>query len=116
MVAEIPVPTAVIVCEGDIQTISHISKALKNQLPVIIMKGSGKAADLVLDYLDKYFATHINDELISKENKSSQYNFVFITFMQLKKDLVKIMFEQHKQRIVSKHKLFHYLVLVAVNL
>lgn len=53
MVAEIPVPTVVIVCEGDIQTITHISKALENQLPVIIMKGSGKAADLVLDYLDK---------------------------------------------------------------
>lgn len=46
-----PVPTVVIVCEGDIQTISHISKALRNRLPVIIMKGSGKAADLVLDYL-----------------------------------------------------------------
>lgn len=49
---EIPVPTVVIVCQGDIQTISNISKALRNQLPVIIMKGSGKAADLVLDYLD----------------------------------------------------------------
>lgn len=76
MVAEIPVPTVVIVCEGDIQTITHISKALENQLPVIIMKGSGKAADLVLDYLDKYFATQTNGELISRENKSSQYNFI----------------------------------------
>lgn len=53
MVAEIPVPTAIIICEGGIHTIAHISKALKNQLPVIIMKGSGKAADLVLDYLDE---------------------------------------------------------------
>lgn len=53
MVFEIPVPTAIIVCEGDIQTISHISEALEKQLPVIIMKGSGKAADLVLDYLNK---------------------------------------------------------------
>lgn len=51
---EIPVPTVVIVCEGDIQTISHISNALSNQLPVIIMKGSGMSADLVLDYLDHY--------------------------------------------------------------
>lgn len=53
IVAEIPVPTVVIVCEGDIQTISHISYALSNQLPVIIMKGSGMSADLVLDYLDQ---------------------------------------------------------------
>lgn len=53
MIFEIPVPTAIIVCEGDIQTISHISEALEKQLPVIIMKGSGKAADLVLDYLNK---------------------------------------------------------------
>nr|XP_034319463.1 uncharacterized protein LOC117687296 [Crassostrea gigas] len=51
MVFEIPVPTVIIVCEGDIQTISHISEALEKQLPVIIMKGSGKAADFVLDYL-----------------------------------------------------------------
>lgn len=49
---EIPIPVVVIVCEGDVQTIFHISEALRNQLPVIIMKGSGMAADLVLDYLD----------------------------------------------------------------
>lgn len=108
MVAEIPVPTVVIVCEGDIQTITHISKALENQLPVIIMKGSGKAADLVLDYLDKYFATQTNGELISREKKSSQYNFISITFLQLKIDLAKIMFEQYKQQLVSKHKLFPF--------
>lgn len=49
-----PVPIAIIVCEGDLETIAHISKALEKKLPVIIMKGSGMAADLVLDYLDKY--------------------------------------------------------------
>lgn len=49
---EMSVPIAIIVCEGDIDTITHISEALKNKLPVIIMKGSGKAADLVSDYLD----------------------------------------------------------------
>lgn len=47
-----PVPIVIIVCEGDIQTIAHISKALHRKLPVIIAKGSGKAADLVLDFLD----------------------------------------------------------------
>lgn len=50
---EMPVPIAIIVCEGDLKTIVHIAKALKENIPVIIMKGSGKAADLVLDYIDK---------------------------------------------------------------
>lgn len=49
--AEMPISIAIIVCEGDIETISHISQALTNKIPVIIMKGSGKAADLVSDYL-----------------------------------------------------------------
>lgn len=49
---EMPVPIAVIVCEGDMETISHVSGSLKKNLPVIIMKGSGKAADLILDFLE----------------------------------------------------------------
>uniref|UniRef100_A0A8W8NK24 TRPM SLOG domain-containing protein n=1 Tax=Magallana gigas TaxID=29159 RepID=A0A8W8NK24_MAGGI len=52
--AEMPVPIAVIVCEGDIETVVHISKALDSKLPVIIMKGSGAIADIVVDYLAKY--------------------------------------------------------------
>uniref|UniRef100_A0A8W8NSN5 TRPM SLOG domain-containing protein n=1 Tax=Magallana gigas TaxID=29159 RepID=A0A8W8NSN5_MAGGI len=57
---KMPVPIAIIVCEGDLKTIVHIAKALKENIPVIIMKGSGKAADLVLDYIDK------NDEFRRK--------------------------------------------------
>lgn len=49
-----PVPIAIIVCEGDTETISHIAKAVEKNLPIIIVKGSGKAADLVLDYLETY--------------------------------------------------------------
>lgn len=48
-----PVPLAIIACEGDINTITEINQALEYNLPVIIMKGSGKAADLILDYIDK---------------------------------------------------------------
>lgn len=48
-----PIPNVIIMCEGDIGTITHISKAVKNNFPVVIMKGSGKAADLVLDVLEK---------------------------------------------------------------
>ena len=49
-----PVPIAIIVCEGDIDTIAHIAGTLQNKLPVIVMKGSGKAANLIVDYLEKY--------------------------------------------------------------
>lgn len=52
IVVEMPVPIAIIVCEGDLKTIVHIAKALKENITVIIMKGSGKAADLVLDYIE----------------------------------------------------------------
>lgn len=48
-----PVPIAIFVCGGDIQTIDHISTALKQEIPVIIMKGSGMAADLVADSINK---------------------------------------------------------------
>lgn len=53
MIIEMPIPVAIIVCEGDLKTIVHIAKALQENIPVIIMKGSGKAADLVLDYIEK---------------------------------------------------------------
>lgn len=49
---QMPVPIAIIVCEGDMEAIAHVSGSLKNKLPVIIIKGSGKAADLILDYLE----------------------------------------------------------------
>lgn len=52
-IVEMPVPIAIIVCEGDMEAIAHVSGSLKNKLPVIIIKGSGKAADLILDYLEK---------------------------------------------------------------
>ena len=55
-----PVPTAIIVCEGDIETISHIAGALQQNLPVIIMKGSGKAADLILDFVERFAKAVIN--------------------------------------------------------
>lgn len=54
IIVEMPVPVAIIVCEGDFKTIEHISRALENKLPVIIMKGSGMAADLVSERLEKY--------------------------------------------------------------
>nr|XP_022311635.1 transient receptor potential cation channel subfamily M member 2-like isoform X1 [Crassostrea virginica] len=49
-----PVPIAILVCEGDIETVAHTAAALRNKLPVVIMKGSGKAADLILDYMERF--------------------------------------------------------------
>lgn len=50
---EMPVPIAIIVCEGDLKTIKHIFNALEKKIPVIIMKGSGMAADLLCERLEK---------------------------------------------------------------
>ncbi|XP_062596064.1 transient receptor potential cation channel subfamily M member 2-like [Saccostrea cucullata] len=56
----LPIPIVILACEGDINTIEHISEALKRKIPVIIIKGSGKAADLILDYME-------NKQLIKKK-------------------------------------------------
>lgn len=53
LIVEMPVPIAVIVCEGDIDTLFHVLGSLVKKIPVIIMKGSGKAADLILEFLEK---------------------------------------------------------------
>ncbi|XP_056003652.1 transient receptor potential cation channel subfamily M member 2-like [Ostrea edulis] len=50
--SKVPVPVAIVVCEGDIFTIAHVEKALEMKLPVIVVKGSGKVADLIVDYLE----------------------------------------------------------------
>lgn len=48
-----PVPITIFVCGGDIETIYDISEALRRNIPVIIMKGSGMGADLVVDFINK---------------------------------------------------------------
>lgn len=77
MFLEIHLPIAIIVCEGDLKTIKRISAALENKLPIIIMKGSGKAADLVLDYLQKYFKAHIVLVGFSKYLTSNLFYTIF---------------------------------------
>lgn len=61
-----PVPIAVLVCEGDLETVAHTAAALKNKLPVIIMKGSGKAADLILDYMERYSKIFKNLQFVTR--------------------------------------------------
>lgn len=71
-----PVPIAIIVCEGDFKTIGHISTALQNMFPVIIIKGSGKAADLVSDYLEKYLYNPLYYKHYKKNMNEESRHFV----------------------------------------
>ncbi|XP_069134201.1 transient receptor potential cation channel subfamily M member 5-like [Argopecten irradians] len=46
-VFELKIPTILIVVEGGLNTVEHVAKAVKAQLPVLLIRGSGKAADLI---------------------------------------------------------------------
>ncbi|XP_071171553.1 transient receptor potential cation channel subfamily M member-like 2 [Mytilus edulis] len=46
------VPVLVIVAEGDLNTIEHVVKVLERDIPVLILKGSGKAADLIAECME----------------------------------------------------------------
>lgn len=45
------VPVLTIVAEGDIDTIEFVLQVLKQNLPVLILKGSGKAADFIANFI-----------------------------------------------------------------
>ena len=47
----IRIPVVVMVAEGDIKTIRHVEQTLKKGLPIVVVKGSGKAADVISGYL-----------------------------------------------------------------
>lgn len=52
-IKEIKIPVLVIVAEGDLSTLDHVVKVLKRGIPVLVLKGSGKAADLIAECIDK---------------------------------------------------------------
>ncbi|XP_033749326.1 transient receptor potential cation channel subfamily M member 6-like [Pecten maximus] len=41
------IPTLVIVVEGDLATIRHVAEAVQKDIPVLLVRGSGMAADLI---------------------------------------------------------------------
>lgn len=47
------VPVLMIAVEGDISTIHQIKSALRRNVPVLLTKGSGKAVDVIVDYLEE---------------------------------------------------------------
>nr|XP_022332495.1 transient receptor potential cation channel subfamily M member 2-like [Crassostrea virginica] len=49
---EMPIPVVIILLEGDVDSIEQVMEATRKGIPVIIIKGSGKAADIILNNLD----------------------------------------------------------------
>lgn len=47
------VPVLMIAVEGDKSTIHQIKEAVERNIPVLLMKGSGKAVDFIIEYLDE---------------------------------------------------------------
>ena len=50
---EMPIPVVIILLEGDVDSIEQVMEATRKGIPVIIIKGSGKAADIILNNLDR---------------------------------------------------------------
>lgn len=53
MNTELPmeIPVLLVVAEGDIETIHQVETSVESNIPVLLVKGSGKAADLLVEFL-----------------------------------------------------------------
>ncbi|XP_063431695.1 transient receptor potential cation channel subfamily M member-like 2 [Mytilus trossulus] len=51
-IVEWNVPVLTIVVEGDLDTIEAVNKVLQQDLPILIIKGSGKAADFIAEFIE----------------------------------------------------------------
>ncbi|XP_063435664.1 uncharacterized protein LOC134716582 [Mytilus trossulus] len=49
---EIKIPIIVLLAEGNMDSLRHVDKILKQGTPVIVMKGTGKSADIIIQYLE----------------------------------------------------------------
>lgn len=47
------VPVLLLVVEGDMRTVHQVKATVKKNIPVLLIKGSGNAADLISNYLDE---------------------------------------------------------------
>ncbi|VDI36243.1 Hypothetical predicted protein [Mytilus galloprovincialis] len=61
---KIKIPVLVIVAEGDLSTLDHVVKVLKRGIPVLVLKGSGKAADLIAECIDNIDSIEIRAPLL----------------------------------------------------
>ncbi|XP_052062045.1 uncharacterized protein LOC127702076 isoform X3 [Mytilus californianus] len=63
---EMKVPVLLVVVEGDTRTIHQVKAAVKKNIPVLLIKGSGNAADLISDYLNEPIHSE-RDRLLKKQ-------------------------------------------------
>ncbi|XP_076102526.1 transient receptor potential cation channel subfamily M member 2-like isoform X1 [Mytilus galloprovincialis] len=61
---KIKIPVLVIVAEGDLSTLDQVVKVLKRGIPVLVLKGSGKAADLIAECIDNIDSIEIRAPLL----------------------------------------------------
>ncbi|XP_052067204.1 uncharacterized protein LOC127706587 [Mytilus californianus] len=51
----IRVPVVLLVVNGDFDTLKHVKKAIYNNMSVVVVKGTGGAADLIASCLERYY-------------------------------------------------------------
>ena len=47
-------PVIVIVVEGDMETLEHAATLVQKGIPIIVVKGTGKAADFIANCIEEY--------------------------------------------------------------
>ncbi|XP_062589462.1 uncharacterized protein LOC134251112, partial [Saccostrea cucullata] len=60
----LPIPVVRVLVEGDINSIEQIVESVKRNIPVIIVKGSGKVTNLILDYMESPKSLKSNASLL----------------------------------------------------
>ncbi|XP_062594023.1 transient receptor potential cation channel subfamily M member 2-like [Saccostrea cucullata] len=78
------IPIVIILVEGGLDDIKHAADAVHEKVPVIVIKGSGKAADIILDYF------HDESNLRSQAALLFGLKFNDIHFMDLQESLDKL--------------------------
>ena len=59
MIAGLRTPVVMLAVEGGPNTVKTIMKAVKNKIPVVIIKSSGRAADIICKVLDRVKAISV---------------------------------------------------------
>lgn len=54
MLPSVDIPLVLIVVEGGFNTLKHVQQAIANNCPVVVIDGSGRAADLISKAVDKH--------------------------------------------------------------
>ncbi|KAJ8314193.1 hypothetical protein KUTeg_008754 [Tegillarca granosa] len=85
------VPVVLVLAEGDMTSIHHVLEAVKIDTIVYIIKGSGKAADVIADYL--------NDQNSLEESVAKHFGLAFLKEEEKLKQL-----KQYLNEIIEKYR------------